>query len=133
MNDPDEPAWFKTYREAKDAELAEFKTKIENQEKEKANAALTDKIKSHEKLKGIPASFLKGRNLMVDSEDKIDQLVLSVEADYNSFKQEMADQGVVISVPPTSGGSPQEGADMGKKIAERKNTNASEGVKGKTI
>ena len=32
--DPDEPAWFKSYREAKDAELAELKTTIEEQKKE---------------------------------------------------------------------------------------------------
>ena len=46
--DPNEPAWFKTYREAKDAEYAELKTKLENQEKEISASALTEKVKSHE-------------------------------------------------------------------------------------
>jgi len=131
--DPDEPAWFKSYREAKDAELAEVKTKLEAQEKEKARTALIDKVKSHDKLKNIPASFLKGRNLVPESEDAIDQLVASVEADYTAFKQDMAEQGVMISVPPVGGSGNKEGAALGKAIAEKKNTNSSDGIKGKTI
>lgn len=131
--DPDEPAWFRSYREAKDAELAEVKTKLENQEKEKARMTLTEKVKSHEKLKGIPASFLNGRNLIPESEDKLDQLAASIEADYTAFKQEMAEQGVHISVPPAGGSGIKEGAALGKMIAEKKNTNTSDGVKGKAI
>jgi hypothetical protein len=102
--DPEEPTWFKTYRETKDAEFIELKTKLDNQEREKHSAVLIDQVKSHEKLKGIPASFLKGRNLIPESEDKIDQLVTTLETDYNGFKQEMAEKGVVISVPPAGGG-----------------------------
>lgn len=131
--DPDEPAWFKSYREAKDAELAEVKTKLENQEKEKARMTLIEKVKSHDKLKGIPASFLNGRNLIPESEDKLDQLAASIEADYTAFKQEMAEQGVHISVPPAGGSGIKEGAALGKMIAEKKNTNTSDGVKGKAI
>ena len=133
VTDPDEPSWFKSYREQKDAELAEVKSKLENQEKEKARAALIDKVKGHDKLKNIPASFLKGRNLIPETEDGIDQLVASVEADYTAFKQDMAEQGVVISAPPVGGGGNKEGAAVGKAIAEKKNTNTSEGVKGKAI
>lgn len=131
--DPEEPSWFKSYREAKDAELAEVKSKLENQEKEKARMTLTEKVKSHEKLKGIPASFLNGRNLIPESEDKLDQLAASIEADYTAFKQEMAEQGVHISVPPAGGSGIKEGAALGKMIAEKKNTNTSDGVKGKAI
>ena len=131
--DPDEPAWFKAYREAKDAEIAELKNTFEQQKKEKALSALTDKVKTHDKLKGIPASFLKGRNLVPGSEDEIDQLAASIEADYSAFKQDMAEQGVNIAVPPAGGGATKEGAALGKAIAEKKNTNSSDGVKGKTI
>jgi len=131
--DPNEPSWFKEYREKKDAEYAEIKTKLEIQEKEKYLSALVDKVKSHEKIKGIPASFLKGRNLIPKSEGEIDQLVASIETDYNGFKQEMADQGVAISIPLAGGGSPKEGEAMGRAIAEKRNTNTSEGVKGKTV
>jgi hypothetical protein len=94
---------------------------------------LTEKVKSHEKLKGIPASFLNGRNLIPESEDKLDQLAASIEADYTAFKQEMAEQGVHISVPPAGGSGIKEGAALGKMIAEKKNTNTSDGVKGKAI
>ena len=131
--DPNEPAWFKTYREAKDAEYAELKTKLENQEKEKSASALTEKVKSHEKMKGIPASFLKGRNLTPKSEGEIDQLVATVEADYTSFKQEMADKGVIITIPPAGGGSLKEGEATGKLLAEKRNTNSSDGVKSKAL
>lgn len=131
--DPDEPAWFKAYREAKDAELAEVKAKLENQEKEKARMTLTDKVKSHEKLKGIPDWYIKKCNLTPNSEGEIDQLITSIESDWNTAKQEMAEQGVHISVPPAGGGATKEGAALGKAIAEKKNTNSSDGVKGKTI
>ena len=131
--DPEEPAWFKSYRETKDAELAEVKAKLENQEKEKARMSLTEKVKSHEKLKGIPASFLKKCNLTPESEGEIDQLVASVESDWNTLKQETAEQGVHISVPPAGGSGIKEGAALGKMIAEKKNTNTSDGVKGKAI
>ena len=55
-------------------------------------------------LEDIPASYFKGRNLIPKSEAEIDQLVATIENDYNGFKQEMAEKGVVISVPPAGGG-----------------------------
>ncbi len=82
----------------------ELKKKIETQEQEKTLTALAEKVKAHDKLKDIPASYLKGRNLVPKSEAEIDQLVATIESDYKGFKQEMAERGVVISVPPTGGG-----------------------------
>lgn len=131
--DPDEPAWFKAYREAKDAEIAELKNTFEQQKKEKERMTLTDKVKSHEKLKGIPDWYIKKCNLTPNSEGEIDQLITSIESDWNTAKQEMAEQGVHISVPPAGGSGIKEGAALGKMIAEKKNTNSSDGVKGKTI
>lgn len=131
--DPDEPAWFKSYRESKDAELAELKTKFESQEKEKSRSALMQKFTAHEKVKSIPASFLKGRNLAIESEDQIDQLAAAVEADFNAFRQDLAEQGVVMSIPPAGVGSTKEGEAIGKSIAEKKNANSSDGVKGKEV
>jgi hypothetical protein len=128
VDDSDEeevPAWA--------AELKELKEELENIKKEKTANALIDKVKSHDKLKEIPASFLKGRNLIPQSEGEIEQLAASIEADYSAFKQEMAEKGVVISAPPVGGGSVKEGETLGKSIAEKKNANASEGVKGKAI
>jgi hypothetical protein len=100
--DPDEPAWFKEYRTQKDTEYAELKSKLEKQEQEKTSAALIEKVK--DKLKDIPASFLKGRNLIPNSEAEIDQLANSINVDYTGFKQEMAEKGVILSTPPAGGG-----------------------------
>lgn len=128
-DDSEMPSWAKKLL----ADNTELKTKFEAQEKEKTSAALTDKVVKHEKLKGIPASWLKGRNLIVNSEAEIDQLVAGIETDYNGFKQEMAEQGVVISVPPSGQGSVKEGEAQGKALAEKRNTNSSDGVKGKKV
>ena len=130
--DPDEPVipeWAKKIQ----TENAELKTKLETQEQEKTSAALSEKVLKHEKLKGIPASWLKGRNLIPKSEGEIDQLAETLEADYNGFKQELVEQGVIMSVPPASTGSAKEGEAIGKTIAEKRNANASEGVKGKEV
>jgi len=102
-SDEDEkiPGWAKKIL----AKNAELEGKIEKQIKEKTLASLADKVSKHEKLKDIPVSYLKGRNLVPESEADIDQLVAQIENDYNGFKQEMAEKGVVISVPPAGGGS----------------------------
>ena len=102
--DPDEPKWFTAYKKEQQEANEKFTAEIEKQKQEKTLASLAEKVSKHEKLKDIPASYLKGRNLVPKSEAEIDQLVASIETDYNSFKQEMAEKGVVISVPPVGGG-----------------------------
>lgn len=101
-SDDDEkiPKWAEKFL----ADQTELKQKFEVQAQEKTLAALSEKVSKHEKLKDIPASYLKGRNLVPKSEAEIDQLVATIETDYNGFRQEMAEKGVVISVPPTGGG-----------------------------
>jgi len=94
------PEWAKKIL-AKNAELEQ---KIEKQVQEKTLALLAEKVSKHDKLKDIPQSFLKGRNLVPKSEAEIDQLVATIESDYNGFKQEMAEKGVIVSVPPAGGG-----------------------------
>lgn len=131
--DPDEPAWFTKYKKEQEELVSGLTNKLTQQEKEKTAAALTDKVKNHDKLKGIPQSFLKGRNLIPESEDKIDQLVAELETDWNTFKQEQAEQGVVISVPAAGDGKTPEDGTLGKKLAEKKNANASEGVQGRKV
>jgi hypothetical protein len=133
VNDPEEPAWFKTYREAKEAEYAELKTKLEAQEKSKTQEVLSGKLKSRLKEKGVDEDWLLGRNLAVESEDKIDQLVATVETDYNTFKQKWAEKGVVISPPLTGGGIIKEGAEIGKRIAEKHNKEAAGDTGGKKV
>jgi hypothetical protein len=101
-SDDDEkiPKWAEKFL----ADQTELKKKFEAQTQEKTLTALSEKVKAHEKLKDIPASYLKGRNLIPKSEAEIDQLAAQIETDYNGFKQEMAEKGVVLSVPPTGGG-----------------------------
>jgi hypothetical protein len=94
------PKWAEKFL----ADQVELKQKVDAQLQEKTLAALSEKVSKHEKLKDIPASYLKGRNLIPKSEAEIDQLADSIATDYNGFKQEMAEKGVVISVPPTGGG-----------------------------
>lgn len=102
--DPNEPAWFTAYKREQQEATAKLSEEIEKQKQEKTLTALSEKVSKHEKLKDIPATYLKGRNLVPKSEAEIDQLVASIETDYNSFKQEMAEKGVVISIPPAGGG-----------------------------
>ena len=102
--DPEEPAWLTAFKEDQKKSYDELKAEIDAQKQEKALASLAEKVKSHEKLKDIPVSYLKGRNLIPKSEADIDQLVASIESDYNGFTQEMAEKGVVLSTPPEGGG-----------------------------
>ncbi len=102
--DPEEPAWFTAFKKEQSDSVAALKAEIETQKQEKTLASLAEKVSKHEKLKDIPQSYLKGRNLIPKSEAEIDQLVTQIENDYIGFKQEMAEKGVVISVPPTGGG-----------------------------
>ncbi len=57
--------------------------------------------------------------LIPKSEAEIDQLVASIETDYAGFKQEMAEKGVVISVPPTGGGSAGDKSTIDEYIKEK--------------
>lgn len=129
----DEPAWFTKFKEDQQKVIDGLSNKLSQQEKEKSVTAMAEKVKSHDKLKNIPKSFLAGRNLIPESEDKIDELVTTIEGAYNNFTQEMAEKGVVISIPPTGGASLKDGATAGKSIAEKRNANTSDGVKGKAV
>jgi len=103
-SDPDEPAWFTAFKKEQADSVAALKSKIEKQEQEKTLTALSEKVKAHEKLKDIPAWYLKKCNLIPESEDKIEQLAISIETDWNEAKQFEAERGVIISVPPEGGG-----------------------------
>lgn len=103
-SDPDEPAWFTAFKKEQADSVAALKSKIEKQEQEKTLAVLSEKVKAHEKLKDIPAWYLKKCNLIPESEDKIEQLAISIETDWNEAKQFEAERGVIISVPPEGGG-----------------------------
>ncbi len=119
VTDPNEPAWFTAYKKEQEIKQTELANKLQKQEQEKTSAALSERVMKHEKLKDIPQSFLKGRNLIPASEAEIDNLVASIEADYNGFKQEMADKGVIVSPPPAGGGSSVEKSDIDGYLNEK--------------
>jgi hypothetical protein len=116
-SDDDEkiPKWAEKFL----ADQTELKQKVEAQTQEKTLTALSERVMKHEKLKDIPQSYLKGRNLVPKSEADIDQLVATIETDFNGFKQEMAEKGVVISVPPTGGGSAGEKSTIDTYLDEK--------------
>lgn len=130
--DPNIPKWFTEWTAKQEQETTALKSKLEGYDKEKTQSQLQGKITAKLKEKGIPESYLKGRNLLVETEDGIDQLVTTIEGDYTGFKQEMAEQGVFISVPPASVGS-KAGEALGQAIADKRNTGSSEGIQGKKI
>ena len=117
--DPNEPAWFTAYKKEQGEATATLKADIEAQKQEKTLTALSERVSKHEKLKDIPQSYLKGRNLVPKSEADIDQLVTSIETDYNGFKQEMAEKGVIISIPPAGGGTPSEKENITEYLDEK--------------
>lgn len=130
--DPEEPGWFKAYREKQDAEATALKQKIEGFEAKEKQASLYGKVKTMLSEKKVPESYWSKRNLNLESEEQIEPLISEIESDYTAFKQEMVNQGVMVDVPPTPEGA-KEGADLGKNIAEKRNTQTSDGVKGKEI
>lgn len=120
-------------QEAISAAINPLQDKLNGYEREKTAAQLQGKVLAKLKEKQIPESYLKGRNLLIESEDGIDTLVNSIDADYTGFKQEMAEQGVFISIPKTPAAGLKEGEALGQSIADKRNTGSSEGIQGKKI
>jgi hypothetical protein len=131
--DPDEPAWFKTYRETSEKRINDLTEKLTLQEKKEAAAHLTTKLITALKEKNVPESYFKGRNLAIESEDKIAEIAAAIETDYSGFKQELTEQGVIISIPPSSPGTLKAGEQLGKSLAEKRNASATAGVEGKPL
>lgn len=131
--DPDEPAWFKAYREKQEAEQTALKQEIEGFKKKETQSGYTAKLKAALKEKNIPESYFSKRNLVIESDEQLQTVSAEIESDYTTFKQEMVNAGVMIDIPVNSGGEAKAGEALAKNIAEKRNTNASEGVKGKEI
>lgn len=118
----DVPPWAKAMME-----------KLETFEKKEHQAAITAKLTAKLKEKGVTESFLKHANLAVTSEAEIDTVAATVEKDWVEFKQDLINQGLFVETPKKPAGPGKEGEDLGKIIAERRNSGASDGVKGKEI
>jgi len=133
--DPNEPAWFKAYREKAEKEAADLKARLEGIDKAKTQSELMLKLGGKLKEKGVDESFIPlfTRNLAIESEDKLDELVTGIHKDYTDLVQRKADEGVVISIPASAQGKPSETDAVAAGIAEKRNTGSSEGIKGKEL
>lgn len=100
--DDDAPAWAKAMMKQNE----ELAAKVANFEKKGTTDVLIAKVQKNLSDKKIPASFLKGRAIEIESEDQIDTVTKQFEDDYSSFRQELVNTGTVVDVPANSVGSP---------------------------
>jgi len=98
--DPNEPEWFKAYRQKQETAQIELQKKIDQFENAKKFEQLESIAKTKLKEKGIPESFVSTIN--IESEDKIDEFVAAQEARFTAFKQEQINSGNWVD-KPTSG------------------------------
>lgn len=129
------PQWFRDYQKKVEADLTEAKTKLQEYENSKTQEKLMGLVKAKLKEKGVDEAFipLLTKNISIGSENQIDQLVTGMHEDYQSIVQTKAEQGVVISVPPSSVQVDKQGEALGKMIAEKRNTGKQAGVQGKKV
>lgn len=93
---PDEtPPWAKSLVES-NQKLAE---KLAAMEKEKFQQTMQQRITAHDKLKGIPSVFYKGRALPEKEED-LETFVDGIKTDFDTFKQESNNEGLVNGYKP---------------------------------
>lgn len=100
--DDDAPAWAKALIQ----QNQELVTKVANFEKKGTTDALVARVQKNLNDKKIPASFLKGRTIEIESEDQIETVTKQFEDDYTAFKQDLVNSGTVVDVPANSVGSP---------------------------
>jgi len=115
-----------------DAKLTPLQEKLAGFEKEKTQSQLMGKLTSKLKEKGIPESYYKGRNISIENEADIETFATTIESDFGTFRQELAESGVVISVPQNAQGGSTEGK-FGAKVAEKQNAGISGDIEGKKI
>lgn len=112
--DPDEPAWFKSYREANDAKLAKIET-------ERTKETVSSKFANDKRVKGIP-DFIKAGYIPSSDDEYEDKVTTLVEA-YKPFAEKHKLEGFGNDIPPSSEDSSQSkgkakpiDADMAKQI-----------------
>jgi hypothetical protein len=102
-------------------------------EKKESRASLISKAREKLAEKHIPETFLRGRSLDIETEADIDKLVNTVETDFTAFRQDLVNQGVIVSTP-TEGGGDKADAAVAKMIAEKRNNpTIAQGVVGKKL
>jgi hypothetical protein len=100
----DVPAWAKTLMDG-----------LQKLQSEKSQSSI--QAKAAEKLKDVPALFWKGRALP-DKEEDLDSFIETINTDFNSFKQEQIDKGLMSQTPPGGGGGAG-GGEGDKKVIDQ--------------
>jgi hypothetical protein len=112
----------------------DLQARVEGYERKERQAAIAGKLRGKLKDKGVPDSFLKHVPIDITDEAQIDTVAANIETEWNEHRQELINSGLMVDVPRRSQDNPKEGADLGKAIAERRNTAAGDmGIKGKEI
>lgn len=109
--DPDEPAWFKAYRESNDAKLAKI-------EQEKTKETITSKFANDERVKNIPAIIRKG--FTPTSEEDYESNVEALVAEYAPYAEKLKLAGFTGEDNPASstGGADAKKGTVKAKSAE---------------
>ena len=100
-NDPDEPAWFKAYRESNESRLAKM-------EQDKTKETISSKFANDERVKNIPAFMRKG--FIPTSEDDYESNVEALVAEFKPFVEQHKLAGFDGSDTPSSSTSGGEAA-----------------------
>lgn len=131
--DPNEPEWFKAWKKQQEDTTSALKAKLEGYEKKETQSSLFAKVKAKLVEKNVPESYFAKRGINIESEDQIENIVTEIEGDWTVFRQDLVNKNIMIDAPAASSGSGKEGEGLGKTIAEKRNANTSDGVKGKSI
>lgn len=113
--------------------LNPLQAKLTEFEQKEQQALRMNKLNERLSAAGIPKSFISGRNINLQSDEEIEVFAKKIETDFIGVKQELADSGVILSIPRSPQAEQKEGEAYGKAMAIKRNTNASDGVVGKPI
>lgn len=105
----DTPKWARSLIQTNQ----ELQKKVEGLEKKERTKSLTETV--HTKLtkgKKVPMSFFKNRPISVEDESEVDSVVDQIAEDYNAFRKEMVEKGLISDSEPKqslgTGGSDKE-------------------------
>jgi hypothetical protein len=109
----DVPAWAKAMMQ-----------KLETFEKKDSQAQLLSKLKTKIADK-VPETYLRGRQINIETESDIEAVAASIEADYTAFKQDLINQGVFVENPKSGSQNAKAGVEFAVAEAKRRNEGGS--------
>jgi hypothetical protein len=119
-DDPNEPAWFKAYRQTQEQKQAALEAELNQFKVAKSAEVFNTTAKTKLKEKGIPESFVGAFN--IEDESKIDEFVTTQETRFTAFKQEQINSGNWVDKPSGSGVTTSTAADAEIKAWAEKNS-----------